>query len=197
MKPVDPGEAYTCEQPERPVKLDMRYRLNPEQAGLAKLFQAERNTKRVTVRRGGQIEQNDGDEDTSARFVTRNYTADQLVANSNVEFLTTIFFCDYDSYPEFVGLTYKLEGEIGNLVIHHKDVLGPGANQALSLGYVTSEHRSSEADLDEGASEAAGVLDLTLRLKDLPFELKQGKGTVLADLKLSSVIEISIIEATP
>lgn len=197
MKPVDPGEAYTCEQPERPVKVDIRYRLHPTRSGLTKLFQAERTTKRVTVRRGGQIGQGDKGEETGARFVARNYSIDQLVTTSSVEFLTTIFFCDYNGYPEFVGLTYKLEGEIGNLVIRHKDVLGPDVNQALSLSYNSNEYRPSQTDIDEGASEAVGVLDLTLRLKDLPFELKQGRGTVLADLRLTSYIEFSLLGATP
>lgn len=205
LTPVPFEDSYDCDAPSIPAEIVLSHKLEPSLSHLSLFLQTDVTKRRVTVRRGGQVEQSLNDGDFQPRFSHSFYSREQQIAATDMSLSMTLSFCEYKGFLEFVGADYVLSGQVGNFRVYHHEILGSEAREAFSMTYRSRNWTSSDGGQFSPPygfgyhtiGNILGVLHLTLNLEAEPFELVEGEGQLPVDITVWPTILVTRMGESP
>ncbi|SLN12190.1 hypothetical protein [Ruegeria meonggei] len=117
---------FSCAHPESPVVVELSVDLTPNSYDSAPFRQTELTPNSVVVRRDGTLENDRPKESwqktvSTARFTKGFVSRSQQEELTDLTFQGSLFFCDYEGFPTFVGAEYTVSGTIGAFtLLHHQ-----------------------------------------------------------------------------
>ena len=186
--PVPSEDSYDCETPSTPAQIVFSENLKPFNFNPTPFYQTG-ITSQVTVRRSGQVEQDQLDEDLQARFSDTHDSSERWAEITDLSLNMTLSVCTHEWFLDFVRADYVITGQIGQFRVDHHEALAPGTGSALSLNYT-----GRNSSFDDGGQflkvpfmynrpdDARGIIHMRLNLPAVPFEHVDGDAQLLVDM---------------